>query len=296
VPWTADVTLDEGAVRRLLSQFPELAVDSLRPLAAGWDYAVWIVNEQWAFRFPRRQIAIPGVEREIRVLPSLAPHLPLEVPVPVFVGTPADGYPWPFFGARLLPGRELGDIALDDAARARLGVTLARFLRQLHSIDADAELPLDPNARADMARRVPKAREQLVELEALGWPRLASADRLLDEAERLPPPTQSTVAHGDLHFRQVLAHDDATPTGVIDWVDVCRGDPAIDLSMFWSFVPPSGREAFLEEYGGVTDDQLLRARIVALSLGAALARYGKAEGFANVEREALGGLARTMLE
>jgi aminoglycoside phosphotransferase (APT) family kinase protein len=80
---------------------------------------------------------------------------------------------------------------------------------------------------------------------------------------------------------------------VIDWGDVCRADPAIDLQLVWSFLPPTQRAAFLDAYGPVSEDQLLRARVLALSLCAALAAYGHAEGITGVEREALDGLART---
>jgi aminoglycoside phosphotransferase (APT) family kinase protein len=167
-------------------------------------------------------------------------------------------------------------------------------LRRLHDAEVAYELPTDGNRRADMSVRVPKTREQLEELEAAGlWLRPASVDRLLEVAEGLPPSDAVAVVHGDLHFRQVLVGDDASPSGVIDWVDVCRSDPAIDLSMLWSYLPPEGRDVFLAEYGPVGEEQLLRARVVALSLSAALAHYGHAEGFPAVAREALCGLSRT---
>ena len=295
--WTAELVVDEELARRLLAQFPELEVESVRPFAEGWDYTIWLVNELWTFRFPRREIAVPGVRREIAVLPELAPLLPIPVPAPVFVGRPAGGFPWPFFGSELLPGRELGEATLDDPTRVEIGRSLARFLRRLHDAEVTHELPADGNRRADMSVRVPKTREQLEELEAAGlWQRPASVDRLLEAAEGLPPSDVVAVVHGDLHFRQVLVDDGATLTGVIDWVDVCRSDPAIDLSMLWSYLPRQGRDAFLSEYGAVRDDQLVRARVIALSLSAALAQYGHNEGFRAVEREALSGLARTAAE
>ncbi|HEY8237168.1 MAG TPA: phosphotransferase [Gaiellaceae bacterium] len=295
--WTAELVVDEELARQLLGQFPELEVESVRPFAEGWDYTIWLVNELWTFRFPRREIAVPGVRREIAVLPELAPLLPIPVPAPVFVGRPAGGFPWPFFGSELLPGRELGEATLDDPTRVEIGRSLARFLRRLHDAEVTHELPADGNRRADMSVRVPKTREQLEELEAAGlWQRPASVDRLLEAAEGLPPSDVVAVVHGDLHFRQVLVDDGATLTGVIDWVDVCRSDPAIDLSMLWSYLPRQGRDAFLSEYGAVRDDQLVRARVIALSLSAALAQYGHNEGFRAVEREALSGLARTAAE
>jgi len=295
--WTAELVVDEELARRLLAQFPELEIESLRPFAEGWDYTIWLVNEGWTFRFPRREIAVPGVRREIAVLDELAPLLPIPVPLPVFVGEPAEGFPWPFFGSELLPGRELGDAALDDRARMEVGRRLARFLRRLHDAEVAYELPPDGNRRADMSVRVPRTREQLGELEAAGiWQRPASVDRLLEAAKDLPPSETFALVHGDLHFRQVLVGNEANPTGVIDWVDVCRSDPAIDLSMLWSYLPSDGREAFLAEYGPVSEEQLVRARVLALSLSAALAHYGHHEGFRAVEREALSGLARAAAE
>src|SRR5580765_1631494 len=100
--WSAEVDLD-GA--------------RLQKLAEGWDNSVWVVDARYAFRFPRREVAIPGLEREIAVLPKLAPQLPLPVPVPAFVGEPTEEYPWPFFGAELIPGVEAGVAELRDDAR-----------------------------------------------------------------------------------------------------------------------------------------------------------------------------------
>jgi len=36
---------------------------------------------------------------------------------------------------------------------------------------------------------------------------------------------------------------------VIDWVDICRADVGQDLQLLWSFLPPSARDEFLDEYG-----------------------------------------------
>jgi aminoglycoside phosphotransferase (APT) family kinase protein len=171
--WEADVVVDEDDVRRLIgAQFPALELRGLRLLAKGWDNAVWVVDDAWLFRFPRRQIAIPGFEREIAVLPRLAPLLPSPIPRPELVGRPTDGYPWPFFGARLLPGGEAAEAGLSDAARVRLASAFGRFLRALHrpqtlAAVADA-LPADPMGRADMALRVPRTLAILAEVERVG--------------------------------------------------------------------------------------------------------------------------------
>lgn len=293
--WSAEVTVDEALARRLLTQFPELELRSVWPLSDGWDYAIWAVDDEWAFRFPRREMVLPGMELEITIVPRLAPALPVAVPAAVFVGEPTEEFRWRFFGSRLLPGRELGELSPDDAERLEIGLQLASFLRALHSIELDAELPADPNRRADMTTRAPKAREQLAELARLGvWRAPSEIEELLAEAEALPPSRHAAIVHGDLHFRQLLADDGGRLTGVLDWVDLGRTDPAVDLCMLWAYVPPAHRRAFLAAYGSVDDAQLLRARVVALSVWAALAHYGRVEGRSETEREAVAGLDRIL--
>jgi aminoglycoside phosphotransferase (APT) family kinase protein len=290
--WEAEIVVDEALARRLLGQFPELQVEALRPLGYGWDYTIWVVNERYAFRFPRREVGISGTEREIAILPKLAPLLPRPVPAPLYVGRPAEEYPWPFFGSLLLPGREVAEAGLDDESRLGVALQVAEFLRGLHSVELEQPLPVDVNSRADMSRRVPLAREIVAEVEQLGiWRAPSSVPAILDEAERLPPAELTAVVHGDLHFRQVLV-DGRRVTGVIDWVDVCRSDPAIDLSLVWSLLDPPQRAAFIDAYGEVSDEQLLRARVLAFSLCAAVAWQAHAEGLTNVEREAVAGLNR----
>jgi aminoglycoside phosphotransferase (APT) family kinase protein len=294
--WSPDVVVDEVLARRLIGRFPEIELRSLRRLAEGWDNSVWLADERWAFRFPQRAIGVPGLENELRLLPHLAGRLPLPAPNPVFVGSPDDGFPWPWFGSELLPGVESCDAGLGDAARLRVALRIAGFLRRLHSIPPPVELPFDANRRADTTKRVPVTRNYLAEVESLGlWRVPEHVDRLLDDAVELPPPEPPVLVHGDLHFRHVLV-EDGEASGVIDWGDVCVADPAIDLQLVWSFVEPADRGTFLDAYGPVTDAQLVRARVLALSLSAALAAYGHSEGMTSVEREGLAGLERAAVE
>jgi aminoglycoside phosphotransferase (APT) family kinase protein len=139
---------------------------------------------------------------------------------------------------------------------------------------------------------LPWAPAALAELEQLGlWRAPPSVAALLEEAERLPAAEPTAVVHGDLHFRHLLVHE-GRAAGVIDWVDLSRADPAVDLQLLWSFVPPAGRREWLDAYGPVPDERLLRARVIAVWLCAVLARYGHAEGLEAVTREAVGGLDR----
>lgn len=295
--------IDERLVSTLVSeQFPELPLESARFLAQGWDCTVWVIDERWAFRFPRRAVVAPCIARELAVLPLLAPKLPAAIPNPQFHGRPTGDYPWPFFGAALIPGEEASEAALDDDARLRIATALGEFLATLHdpglieAVDPLDALPEDANRRADMSSRVPRTREALADVERLGlWRAPAWIDALLDRASLLPPSRPNAIVHGDLHFRQLLVAQGAL-TGVIDWVDVCRADRAIDLQLVWSFLTPPARERFFTAYGPVGEAELARARVLALFLCATLAAYGRRERLVHVEREAVEGLVRTVTE
>lgn len=302
--WDAEVAVDEQLVRALLAeQFPELDGDFVRRLAEGWDYSVWVVEERWAFRFPRREVAIPGVERELAVLPRLAPLLPVPVPEPRLVGTPSERFPWPFYGAALFAGAEPAESELDAAQRTELGARLGLALRVLHAaetvaeVDPERELPVDLNRRADMTFRVPRARENLAALEELGaWQAPSEVEALLVAAEQLGSPAGELVlAHGDLHQRNLLLEGGAI-TAIIDWVDVCRSDPCIDLVPFWSLLTHAGRQRFLAEYGRVSEDQLIRSRVLAIGLDSMLALYALSVGNDRLERETLGALERAIVD
>jgi aminoglycoside phosphotransferase (APT) family kinase protein len=233
---------------------------------------------------------VAGFERELAALPELAPRLPLPIPHPVFNGRPSDEFPFPFFGAAQVPGRE--PLGLDEAIRAGLARPLGHFLRTLHDSSVDG-LPVDPMGRADMAVRVPRTVEQLAPVVEAGlWQIPDSVHRLLDAAHALAPTAATAVLHGDLHFRHLLVDGRGTLSGVIDWGDICRGDPSIDLSLLWSLLPAAARTDFLAAYGPIPEARLLRARVLAINLCSVLLLYGHHEGMADIEREALAGLER----
>ncbi len=294
--WEAEAVVDEPLARDLVrAQFPALAADSVELVSAGWDYTIHRVDGAWAFRFPRRAIVLEPMQRELAALPVLAELLTVPLPAPVHLGRPSDAYPWPFYGARWLDGDEIGGVA----DRSRLARPLARFLRRLHAADVLArlpELPIDVVRRADMTVRVERTRAELVAVAAEGlWAPPQPVELLLRAAERLPPAEPSAVCHGDLHFRQVLAHGSAL-TGVVDWVDVCRADPGVDLQIAFAFLSPADRAAFFDQYGPVAESSLIRARVVALSLSASLARYGLATGAHAVAQEAVDSLDRAVAD
>jgi aminoglycoside phosphotransferase (APT) family kinase protein len=308
----AEQEVDESRARALLAQVG-LGREPLRLLGVGWDNTVWQVGAQRVARFPRRAGALPLLELELAVLPTLAQRLPLPVPVPErrarTMETRAVGYPWPFWVGRLVPGRELGHAGLADDQRGPLAAEVGALLAELHRPALADEvaalvpgLPHDPTGRGDLSRRVPWARETVARVVDLGLG-LVSHRTVIDLLGRATglrlPPREPVLCHGDLHLRHVLARDDGHAGGVIDWGDVCLADPAIDLAFGYAALTGSARDRLLSAYrraGGtpLTADQETLARLLALGLCAMLALTAHETGDTGLREEALAGMTRAV--
>jgi aminoglycoside phosphotransferase (APT) family kinase protein len=81
---------------------------------------------------------------------------------------------------------------------------------------------------------------------------------------------------------------------VIDWGDLCLADPAVDLSLAYGAFAGPARAALLAAYGPVPPARELAARVLAVSLCAALAEYAADEDRPVLLAESLAGLRRAV--
>src|SRR3989304_6357061 len=130
------------SLRAIQECFPQLEVRRIEFLAEGWDSVAWEVNEELIFRFPKRPAAERGLEKEIRLLPELAP--PLSIPIPRFeyVSEGCPAFPHPFVGYPKLPGVQLKALTPTPEELARLAPQLGRFLSELHSFPVERAVEL----------------------------------------------------------------------------------------------------------------------------------------------------------
>jgi len=291
-PWTAEIVVDRGLAGALVDeQFPELRGAAVEPLGVGWDNTAYLFGRAWVFRFPRRKTALALNEREVRVLPTVAPRVPLPVPVPTKIGRATDAFPWPFAGYPFLPGRTIAAANLDDAARAPLAEPLGRFVAALHAFPAGEAVALgakpDDIGKLDVGRRGPLAIADLDGLLAAGAVArdvVARLRRALD----VPPRAdfEPVFCHGDLYANHVLVDDAGRACGVIDWGDCHVGDAAVDLSIAHHLLPPTAHAAFRRAYGAIDDATLNLARFRAIVHATACLRYACSVGDATMRREA----------
>jgi aminoglycoside phosphotransferase (APT) family kinase protein len=94
----ADVEVDAELVARLVAAQHPAHLGPVRPVAIGWDNAIFRLGERWAARMPRRALGDRNVRAEQRWLAEVARALPpgVSAPVPVAVGVVGAGVPgWP---------------------------------------------------------------------------------------------------------------------------------------------------------------------------------------------------------
>lgn len=295
-PWVAEREVPaELALSLVREQFPELGAGGIQPFGSGWDNTAYLVDGAIVFRFPRKQSTVPLLERETRVLRQLAGGLPLAVPHPGWVGRPAERYPWMFAGYPRLAGVTADAAALTEPERMAAAAPLGSFLAALHAVPAEGlDLPGDEIGRTAFARRMPELQARLEILRERGH--LADPApwlRLFDDPPA--PPARTVVVHGDLYVRHLLVDDARRVSGVIDWGDVHAGDPAVDLSVAYAFLPPRARDAFARAYGPVDERTWRTARLRAAFHSAALAWFADSISDAALLREGLRAL-RNVLE
>lgn len=250
------MAIDEALVRRLLEeQQPDLAGLPLELRDAGWDNVMWRLGPRLAVRMPRRQVAAPLIETEQRWLPELAPGLPLPVPVPLRKGRPSAGYPWPWSVVPWIEG-----VPGDRAPAADAATTAARlggFLRAMHR-PAPPDAPHNPYRSCWIGSRSDTFAERLSKLSVhVDGPRLR---RVWEEAVAVPPHDGERLwVHGDLHPANTLVLDGSV-AAVIDFGDLCAGDPAVDIGAAWMSLVGRATDRFWASYGGCEPGLERRAR------------------------------------
>lgn len=252
----AEVDLTVADVDRLIAmQHPGLR-GRLHQAAHGWDNEVFRLGEDLAVRLPRREAAARLIEHEQRWLPELGPRLPVPTPVPVAVGRPQGHYRWSWSIVPWFDGRRLIDLAPHD--RDRFAEELAAVLAALH-VAAPPDAPHNPVRGVPLHERDAVVRARLMELPELVsvWTDSVSAP----EWDRGP-----VWLHGDLHPANVIAGETGL-AAVIDFGDLCLGDPAGDLAVAWTTFTDAGRRRFVSALGERYDDATWRrARGWAVSL------------------------------
>ncbi len=214
---------------------PELAKGPITYFDEGWDFWAFKAGD-YLLRFPQAEYGLGSMEKEWRLLPALAPTLPVAIPVPdLFCADGPNGKP--FIGHRFLAGISVGQLGRPPAPG--FGAALGRFLRALHDFPLEQAVSLGvplfdgPKARSDRIETYERTVRQV-------FPRLGREARTYVEKRveaYLNDPAnfefEPRLHHHDLDRDAHVLVDTQTGAlvGVIDFGDAVVGNPSVDFMM-----------------------------------------------------------------
>jgi aminoglycoside phosphotransferase (APT) family kinase protein len=253
----SDITAD--LITALLrEQHPDLADLPLTFGARGWDNQLWRLGDELAVRLPwATQSAGQLLVKEYTLLPAIAPRLPLQIPVPQRLGQPSERFPRPWIVTTWVTGEPADHAPATRGAEA--ADALAAFLAALHQPAPD-DAPAGRHRRgrplADISDGFAHSVQQTTERGLISDP--DALHDVWDDALAAPDWTGPALwLHGDLHPANLLTRD-GTFCGVIDFGDMCAGDPACDLAACWIVLPDGAIDRFYQSYSSAADAATLR--------------------------------------
>lgn len=222
-------------LREQCPRWSGLPVVALADDVEGTDHVLFRVGDEIVARMPKVGWAADQVESDARWLPVVAPHLPVRVPAPIFVGEPGANFPWRWSLVPWIPGTTPPRLGCDDVS---LASDLAAFARALHSVEADGGPLKPPGTRGSaLIHADPPVREAVSRLaEHDDGFDVAAAEAAWDICLKAPEWDRPPVwIHGDLQPGNLIVRDGRL-AGVVDFGAFGVGDPAPDVApALWSF-------------------------------------------------------------
>ncbi|WP_216694396.1 aminoglycoside phosphotransferase family protein [Dietzia psychralcaliphila] len=264
----ADSPAELDAIR---AAFPTLTWDSAQRIDEGWDHVVVICrgcggvdslgHRDLVFRFPTDEQALAQLPQEVAVLDHLAPRV--EAAMPRYTHVPADGG---FAGYPLVRGERLTPVllrSLPTTDRTSVAGQLGALLAALHVADTSTP-PLDRVPDSYQPENLDFVRGIVAnDLPAVfTGDELRTAQEICDEVAAL----QSTLLprvflHNDVYTRHLYWDRETSPgrLGLIDFTDMCLGDPAVDFAELYEYGPRFVDEVVAHYVGGIDHTFLDRA-------------------------------------
>lgn len=264
--------VDAPLVQRLIArQFPQWADLPIRPVAMdGWDNWTFHLGDRMKVRLPSAEGYAEQAEKESHWLPLLAPQLPVDVPVPIAVGQPDEGFPWLWSVYQWIEGVPVTR-AVDRLALAR---DVAGFLNALTAIDPASGPP--PGRHSYLRGADPMeayGADAHGFVDTLGSAIDTKAAHAVLDAAAESRAASPVWAHGDIAVGNLLVRDGRL-SAVIDFGCCAVGDPSCDLALTWVFLEGESRAAF-RSLVNVDEATWARGRAWALWKAALLASTGQ---------------------
>ncbi|MBI2785866.1 MAG: aminoglycoside phosphotransferase family protein [Legionella longbeachae] len=238
------IHIDVFLVQRLIAmQFPEWASLEIKPVElSGWDNKTFHLGEHMTVRLPSHADYSSQVETEQYWLPKLAPQLPLLIAMPIAMGKPGLGYPLHWSIYKWIEGNTASIERIKNLPQ--FAVAIAEFLNALQQCDpTGGPLAGEHNfyRGGTLATYDAETREAIASLDDKTYAEVTTEiwNLALSSTWQSPP----VWVHGDIAIGNILVNKGQL-SAVIDFGQLCIGDPACDLAIAWTLFTGESRDAF----------------------------------------------------
>lgn len=250
----------EKYIKIIHQDFPRLVISSIKKLGEGDNNKAYLINEEYIFRFPKRERVKKQVRREIAVLSEIKSFVNIQIPELEYISPSIN-----FIGYRMIKGEnfsanlfhKLGKKDQQNAQKA-----LADFLSSVHAID----LSQLKNCNLKTMNLKEEYKDNFEKAKQLIFPHLSKNKRNIITRFFLKYLTNEH----NFDYSECLIHNDFSSdhilfntvkkqiTGIIDFGDIAIGDPDYDLMYLLDEFGEKFIPGFLKNYPQTKEKNLLQ--------------------------------------
>ncbi len=238
------MNINNELVYELISaQFPQWSNLPIRPVEmSGWDNRTFHLGGDMLVRLPSAAHYACQVEKEQEWLPKLAPFLSQKIPTPLGLGKPTERYPWKWSVYRWIKGKTV--VASTEIDLTVLAEDLANFLINFQAIDLKGGPA--PGAQnfyrgGSIAVYDSETRQAISALNGKIDSNLVT--EIWKSGSSQTWQKEPVWVHGDISAGNLLINNGRLDA-VIDFGQLCIGDPACDFVIAWTLFDADSRQVF----------------------------------------------------
>jgi aminoglycoside phosphotransferase (APT) family kinase protein len=301
--WDSSIKIDEKLIIHLINSQTDITATKIELIGEGFDNYAYLINQEFIFRFPRRESAVTCMANEIILVPYIAKHVSFPISAPQFIGKASDAYPFIFAGYPMIKGIALSEASNPLVVSKIFAHILANWLKELHSIKVkSAHQQIVKNEHNLWRLNIPNRIEALSKsvnqyaacYQAAGFTK-EKLLKLINNFHKLDfNLNESCYLHGDLYARHIMVDQNLLPIGLIDWGDAHIGQPGIDLSAVILIFNDNALNEFFKIYGMIDHNSMKIAIFRAICHSIICLPYADQQNAAGLKNWSIAALNRAI--
>ena len=257
----------ESYLKDIHHHFPGLHILSIHQTGEGDNSVAFVINDQYIFRFPKREEVKDQLEKEIKVLPKIRQHLSLAIPEFKFISPTLS-----FAGHVKIAGISLSYKSyrsLEKKYQLSIQHSLTDFLKQLHQISLSGL----QNCGLEVMDMKEEYSNNLFNARRFIFPNISENNQnvisnlfnaYLDDPAHFN--YEPALIHNDLSKDHIL-FDPSTGSlsGIIDFGDMAIGDPDYDFMYLFDEFGTDFLHQILNNYQ--SSQKNLMSKLIFFTLG-----------------------------